>query len=520
MDSLVELELKRKLRAALTEKAALIAQERFLTFVQLLRPMFTKARHHEIIAEHLEAVESGSIRRLMIWAPPRSSKSEMISRLFPAWWLGRHPNHEVLSVSYAVELAQTFGKEVRDIIQSPEYAQVFPATRISASSRAMYHWETTAGGIYNAAGITGGIAGKGAHIGLIDDPLNEQDAYSKAKIEHVKRWWPAGFTSRLMPDARVIILSTRWNEEDLSGFVLRESENNSAQVPWTVLSIEALLEERGSKLLGYPVGTSFWPVNDEMKAKGSKLPGWSTKELKERRAGMPDYQWQALYMQRPSAVEGAIIMRDYWQKWKKTPLPVCQYKVLSLDTAFSTASTADYSACVVWGVFEPPNKEKEDIKGTDHNFIALHSEKGRWAFPELRQKVLDLYRKHTPDIILIEKKASGQSLIQDLERSLLPIYAYEPDRDKAARAHACTPLFKQGRIWTPDPELLENKWAAELIDECARFSPSGAAHDDLVDATTQAILWVRSNLMLRLEDEPHWWDSSFKQGEPRRRRSY
>ena len=513
-ESAAEIERLRQLHAALEERARLLAQERFLSFIRYMEPTFVVSRHHQIIAEHLEAVERGDIRDLIVCMPPRSSKSWMISLFYPPWYLGRHPTRQVLSVSYAADLATGWGKGVRDMISSPEYRLIFPDCQVSRTSRAAFHWTTTQGGVYNAAGITGGVAGKGAHLGLIDDPLNEQDAYSKSAREHVKRWWPGGFYSRVMPNGSRIILSTRWNEDDLVGYILSESGADATQSQWTVLSIPAILDEAGSRLLGYPQGTSYWPVNEEA-AKDDRvgLAGWPLEELKLRKAALPQYQWDALYQQRPTAIEGSIIKDEWWKTWPKPDFPSCEYKVLSIDTAFSEEETADFSAAILWGVFSSA-EEKEDAAKAEHNFIALDAERGRWAFPVLREKILALCEKHRPDIVLIEKKASGQSLIQELAKTLLPVFAYQPDKNKVVRAHTCTPTFAQGRVYLPDQTLYP--WAADIREECTRFSAKGSAHDDYVDCTTQAILWVRSNLMLRLDTEPTWWGKD--DDAPRRRR--
>jgi len=499
-----EIEAKAQLLQALEERARLAAQNNFLDFIRVMNPLFVVSNHHRVIAEKLEAVEAGDIRRLIVTMPPRSGKSLMVSEYFPCWYLGRHPNHQALAVSYTGDFAKTWGKKVRDYITSPEYSAIFPGTEISRESRAAASWTTTAGGIYNSAGITSGIAGKGAHIGLIDDPLNEQDAYSKAAREHVIRWWPAGFLSRLMPNGRVVVLSTRWNEEDLIGFVLDQAKEHEDQVQWEVLSIPAILDDAGSNLLSLPKDETFWPVDEEMVDK-AQLAGWSTKELLEKKASLPDYQWQALYMQRPSAVEGAIIKRDDWQIWQQPDPPECQYTILSCDTAFETNNQADFSALTLWGVFPDPEIEPEDIEPGDYHFICLSSVKGRWDFTDLRRKVREIYDEHRPDVILVEKKASGQSLIQDMQRSLLPVLAYQPDKDKVARAHACAPAFAQGRVWIPNP--FNYKWAEQLMDECARFSATGSSKDDLVDATTQAILWVRDNFLLDIALDR--WDSEW-----------
>lgn len=472
---------KEDVRDALLKLNIEAAQERLLPFIEFVNPFFVRGRHHEIIAEHMEAVESGEIKRLMVFMPPRASKSFMISEFFPAWYFGRHPRHQVLAISYNIDLAQDFGRKVRNIIRSPEYQRVFKDTKISQETRAANHWMTEAGGVYNAAGVTGRIAGKGAHLGLIDDPLNEQDAYSEAARKHVIRWWPAGFTSRLMPGGRVVVLQTRWHEEDLAGFLLEDIKTNPLQEKWTTLSIPALLDNAGSKLLGYMPGTTFWPPEPNPPS-DAELAGWSTKELEMKKAGMPDYQWQALYMQNPTMEGGNIIKNEYWQDWTDDEPPELFYSFLSCDTAYSEKDTASYTAITHWGIFYNENNIP--------CLILLGAKKGRWPYHEMRDKIMLMYEELRPDVILVEQKASGQSLLQDLAVSGLPSHPFNPDRDKVARAHSISPLMNAGRVYAP----LRHDWAQAVIDECAAF-PTGR-DKDYVDCTTQAVIWARDGLFI------------------------
>lgn len=501
---LLGLDEKKELHAKAIELAVQQASEHFLPFIELINPRFVRSRHHEIIAEHLEAVERGEIKRLMVFMPPRASKSFMISEYYPAWFMGRNSTKQVLAVSYGITLAEDFGRKVRNIINTDDYRRIFPTVSISSDSRAAAKWHTTDGGVYNAAGVTGGIAGKGAHLGLIDDPLNEQDSFSKARRDHVINWYPGGFTSRLMPGGRVVILMTRWHEDDLAGHLLSQIGPGTKN-PWTILSIPAILDEDGAALLDLPKDGTFWPVKDDC-PEDAELKGWPLEELLDKRQGpnpMPPYQWEALYMQQPIAEEGNILKRNYWSDWVAPDPPELEYTFLSCDTAFSTKSSADFSALVTWGVF----RNEDNVP----QLICLGSEKGRWEYPDLRNKIIDKYEYHNSDCILIEKQASGQSLIQDLYRAGLPVVPYQPDKDKVSRAHACTPLLLGGRVWIP----FNKGWASELINECSSF-PSGR-HDDLVDATTQAILWVKDGMLVTHPRDP-WED---KEDTPKKsRRGY
>lgn len=470
---------KVELYRLLHDKQIAQARDRFLPFIRTINPNFAQGRHHEVIAEKLEAVERGELRRLMVFMPPRASKSFMISEFYPAWYLGRQPTKQVLAVSYAQPMAMAFGRKVRNLVGSDDYREIFPGTTLAPDSRAADRWHTGQGGVYNAAGIGSGIAGKGANLGLIDDPMDEQDAPSKAARKEVIDWWPWGFTSRAMPDAAFIILMTRWHQDDLAGHLLAEAERSEFKDQWEVVDIPALLDERWAKVFGYKPGSSFWPVAPDTPP-ACELKGWPTEDLLRKKANMPPYQWNALYMQRPSTEGGNILKREYWKMWEPAHPPKCDYYFMSLDTAFSTKDSADYSVITQWGVFT------DEFTGGVPHLIALAAERGRWPYYELKKRTEAFYEKYMPDVILVEKKASGQSLIQDLQLQGLPVHPYNPDRDKEARAWASQPLFEAGRVWIPR----DKGWAEDIMNECTGFPH--AAHDDYVDAVTQAVLWVKN----------------------------
>lgn len=472
-----------QVRDQLAQNLIVRARDDLLIFTQLVFPDFQIGPHHRLLAQKLEALEKGHIKRLMFFLPPRSSKSLMSSTIFPAWVLGRHQNWFMMGISYGSDLAKDFGRAVRDTVKLPIFKLIFPELALRQDVSAANKWYTNKGGQYNAGGTTSGIAGKGAHIGIIDDPLSEQDAYSKAAREHVIRWYPSGFRSRLQPGGRIAVVMTRWHEDDLAGHLLRLSETDPKADQWEVVNVPAIIED--------DVGNekSYWPVTDA----GIKLAeeegihtGWPLEELQATRDNMPPYQWNALYMQSPSSPEGAILKRDWWQLWDSNEPPVLEYKLMSCDTAYEAKSSNDYSAFTIWGVFK-------DFNGTP-NLIMLGSKKVRMEYPELRVMAQELYEEWMPDGVLIEKKASGQSLLQDLRLAGVPVIEFTPDKDKVARAHACTPIFHAGRIHAPD-----RRWANEVIDECASF-PHGA-NDDLVDTVTQAVLWMRGGVWVTHPDD-------------------
>lgn len=476
---------------AATGLAIQAAREDLLAFVKLIDPDFSLGPHHRLICDMLMGVEANVLKRLMIFVAPRSSKSLISSVYFPAWCLGRRPDLYFIEVSHNTTLASRFGRQVRDLISTETFHAIFPETDIKKGDGRADDWSTSSDGRFLSAGANTGIAGSGAHIGIIDDPLSEQDAWSKTARDKVIQWYPGGFRSRLMPKkGRVVIINTRWHEGDLSGWLESRAAGDKKVDQWDIVRIPALNTKASAELLNsarakmidqgylpakYPklkVGESFWPAPSPQQEYY-----WDTEELLATQAELPDYQWNALYQQNPSAEDGGVLKTRYWRKWKGDEPPICDHILCSVDTAFSTKERADYSAVTTWGVFKSFNKE---------HLILLGAKKGHWSYPELRRELIKSYEFHEPDSIVIENKASGQSLIQDLSMYGLPIFAFQPDKDKETRVHAISPMFAQGRVFYPHKEA----WTEAVLEECRQF-PLGQ-HDDYVDTVSQALLYVRN----------------------------
>jgi len=471
-------ELLQKLQMLAEDKA----RDSYYAYMQLAAPWilpegFVDGKHLREIAELLQWVEETPGARAMIFMPPRSMKSVNGSVLFPSWVLGRHPSWQVMGVSYGQELANAFGRDTRNLVQSEDYQRVFD-TRVKPDSRATNRWETEQGGKYVAAGITAGIAGRGANLAIVDDPLSEQDAMSKSAREFVKTWWPGGLRSRLQPGGRIVIITTRWHEDDLAGWLLSMAEADPKAEQWRVLSIPALSEE----------GESYWPER------------WDAEYLQDLRDDptMPRSQWNALYMQEPTGEEGNLIKAENLKWWKKgETLPQCDAILMAADTAFGKKETSDYSVLQVWGIF---NTMYEDSRGREFsvpNAILLANRRGRWEYPELLNQARQLVKKYNPDRIIVEKKASGEVLLPDLQRAGLPVIPYIPGKgqDKLSRVHACLRFFVSGRVHFPEGE----DWAYSLAEEALSF-PKGK-NDDQVDAMTMALLYLRDSYALYNQDD-------------------
>ena len=476
----------------LKARAVQASHDDFASYVRLMAPLivpdFRWGRHIDIMCRELQRCVDHGGQRLMIFLPPRSSKSLISSRLFPSWYMGRNPVHEILTISHNEQLSSDFGRSVRDLVATAEFGEVFEGVRLRKDAKAAGKWKTNKGGSYFSAGVHSQIAGRGAHVAIIDDAMSEEDAFSDSGRAYIKNWYPSGLRTRLMPGGSIVIINTRYHDDDLCGWLLKNQGSEEVEtIPWKVIKIPAWVDEDCSEMLGLPVGSSYFP-----EWRSDELLRQDEAEIKSNNGSK---YWQALYMQNPTPDEGGIIKMGYLKPWDESDPPACEFVLQTMDTAFSVKASADESVMQTWGIF---HTKQEDSAGTEHavaNLILLGNEHGRWEYPELRRLAQEEYDHHRPDLVLIEKKASGQSLIQDLRRAGLPIMEYMPDRDKVSRVNASTPFMESGRVWIPRKE-----WGDDLINQALRF-PAGR-HDDMVDAMTMAILYVRDSWRITHPDDP------------------
>tara|TARA_R110000751_G_scaffold63016_4_gene130428 strand:- start:2506 stop:3978 length:1473 start_codon:yes stop_codon:yes gene_type:complete len=456
--------LKLELRLKQLERVDACHDE-FIPFVKSMWPEFIAGRHHYIIAEKLEQIARGEIKRLIINMPPRHTKSEFASFLFPAWMIGRKPSMKIIQATHTTELAVNFGRKVKNLLETEEYQEIFEDCELSVDSKASGRWDTKSGGMYYAVGVGSNLAGRGGDLIVIDDPHSEQTAMSASGFENAWEWYTAGPRQRLQPGGAIVLVQTRWSEKDMTGNLIRQMTKDSMADQWEVVELPAIL----------PSGEPTWPEF------------WKREELEQVKASVPAYQWNAQYQQDPTAEELSILKREWWKVWDKEEVPNLQYVIQSYDTAFSKRETADYSAITTWGVFYPL-----EIGGPP-NLILLDAQKGRWDFPELKEIALDQYKFWDPETVIIEAKASGMPLTQELQSMGIPVVNFTPSRgnDKLSRVHSISPLFEAGMIWAP-----EERWAEDVIEECAAF-PNGT-HDDLVDSLTQALMRYRQGNFVQI----------------------
>jgi predicted phage terminase large subunit-like protein len=489
LDKLSESDL-RMLEAQLVKLEKLknreLSQDKFLKFVEKVWPTFIGGRHHKRMAEAFERVANGTCKRLIINMPPRHTKSEFASYLLPAWFLGKFPHKKVIQTSHTAELAVGFGRKVRNLVDSDVYNEIFPGLSLQSDSKAAGRWNTSKGGDYFAIGVGGAVTGKGADILIIDDPHSEQEAAMAASnpdiYDKVYEWYTSGPRQRLQPGGAIVIVMTRWSQRDLTGQVIKAAAARGGE-EWEVIEFPAIL----------PSGNPLWPEF------------WSKEELEALHEELPNSKWQAQYQQNPVGNESAIVKRDWWKWWTHERPPVCDYILQTWDTAFEKNNRADYSAGTTWGIWN------NDEDNGSPNLILLDTYKKRVEWVDLKKDVLEQYRQWEPDGVLIEKKATGAPLIYELRSMGIPVQEYTPSRgnDKVSRLNSVSDIIASGKVWVP-----ETRWAEELVDEIAAF-PSGE-HDDLVDATTLALMRFRQGGFLRLpSDEPEdiKWFKGYKANE-------
>tara|TARA_Y100001968_G_scaffold186381_1_gene170792 strand:- start:9957 stop:11441 length:1485 start_codon:yes stop_codon:yes gene_type:complete len=442
-----------------------LCQDNFLIFVRAMWPDFIcrdttdpdKFGHHQIIANEFESIATGKHNRLIVNMPPRHTKSEFASYLFPAWMIGRNPKMKLMQVSHNAELATRFGSKVRNLMETEDYKSIFGDVKLREDSKAKGRWETNHGGEYFAAGVGGSITGRGADLLIIDDPHTEQDSMSDSAMDRAFDWYSSGPRQRLQPGGSIVVVMTRWATDDLTGRLIK-SQSEPKSDKWRTISFPAILES----------GNPVWPEY------------WKLEELESVKASVSTKNWNAQYMQDPTSEEGAIIKRDWWQDWEFEKIPALKHVIQSYDTAFSKKETADYSAITTWGIFQP-------AEGYEDCIILLDAMKGRYDFPDLKNLALEQYKYWQPETVIIEAKATGQPLIHELRKAGIPVIDYVPakGRDKHTRINSVAPVFESAMVYAP----LHEKFAQEVIEECAAF-PNGQ-YDDYVDSMTQAVIRFR-----------------------------
>lgn len=473
----------------------------FMAFVKHVWPGFIEGAHHRVMAKTFCEVADGDQKRVAVNLGPRHTKSEFTSYLLPAWYLGKYPDKKIIQCSHTAELAVGFGRKVRNLVASEEYRQIFPGVSLASDSKAAGRWNTNKGGEYFAIGVGGAVTGKGADILIIDDPHSEQEAaiatQNPGVYDHVWEWYSSGPRQRLQPGGRILCVMTRWSKRDLTGRLLQSSAEKEGADEWRLIELPAILDE------GMPSERSLWPEF------------WPIDQLRTLRAELPVTKWKAQYQQQPTSEEGALIKRDWWRDWVDADgnvmaPPSCKFTIVAVDTAYTKSDRADFSALARFGIFE-----REGANGRwQDNLILLDAWAERLEFPELKSRIKKEIKDHNPDAVIIEAKASGAPLIQELRLSGIPVQDFTPVRgkagqnnDKIARTNSVTDIMASGMVWA----VREHRYAQEVIDSCAEF-PNGD-HDDLVDCVVMALTRFRAGGFLTLPGEEDEEQTAPRSGE-------
>lgn len=465
----------------LEEEALDLARESLLAFtLYTFDGQFDVNWHHRLLCDKLEAFERGEIKRLIICMPPRHGKSELASRRLPAWILGRNPNKKIIACSYALDLALDMSRDTKRIVQSEEYARVFPATKLPGSnvvtdSRQAYkntsdQWQIVGhAGQYLARGVGGGITGKGGDFLIVDDPIkDDKQAQSETERENIWRWYTKVLKTRRSKGAGIMIIMTRWHMDDLVGRLIKQAKDDPAADQWEVLTLPGIAEEVG----GHPedpreVGEALWPAfKDEAE--------WA-QDKAEDEAG-----YAALGQQRP-APEGGTIIKTIWTENRYTTIPAGKGTwIWSCDPkAGSKEPKSSRVAIQLW--FQPSAHPGQ--------VYLIDQVKGVWDQPETmaefrRLAKLPLWKNATAK--LVENKADGKSIIANLKSMIPGLILVEPQGDKVVRARAVAPYWQAGNVWLPDDSIAP--WLGEFLAELTMFP--AAAHDDQVDAMALALSYL------------------------------
>lgn len=397
--------------------------------------------HLEMIANKLQLASEGKIKRLIINIPPRYLKSICVNVAWPAWLLGNDPTKRIISASFNQGLASKHSQDCRYIMQSDWYKKIFPACRFAADQNTKDKFVTTQRGFRFATSILGSVTGEGGDILIIDDPMSPEMAHNAGDRNKVINWFDQTFSTRLDDKKKgaIVLVMQRLHEEDLAGVLLKRGG-------WEVLCL--------------PV------MNEDGMLLHEERESWD--EVQNMRDTLGEYGFAAQYMQDPMRIENGMIKRQ-WLKYYDS-LPKFESIIQSWDTAIKANANSDYSVGLTFGIHQ-------------NNIYLIDIFRGQLEYPDLKREIISTVEKWQPERVLIEDKASGQSLLQDLRRETkIACIAVNPKHDKVTRMSAVSPLIEAGRFWLANDM---RDFEAELI------SFPNSKNDDQVDALSQFLNWFK-----------------------------
>jgi predicted phage terminase large subunit-like protein len=458
-----------------------IARSSLLEFTTHTFPQYEVNWHHRLICDTLDRfVHTNEIPRLMIFAPPRMGKSELVSRRLPAFILGQNPDSKIIACSYSADLASMMNRDVQRIIDSDEYRQLFPSVRLAGDQKGDQRWVRTSDlfeivnrrGAYRSAGVGGGITGTGSFYLILDDLLkNQEEADSPTMRKKVWDWYCTTAYTRLEKDGKVCLMLTRWNEDDIAGRLINQAKKDPEADQWHILKLPAFCEDGKHPDDPRQPGESLWPNK------------YSPQRMNAIKASIGLRAWNALFQQRPSSETGGILRRACWNYYESMPTKF-DVIIQSWDMTFKGKDTSDYVAGQVWG-------------RVGANCYLLDYFKEQLTFSKSLQAVRTMSQKWpNARAKLVEDKANGTAVVDVLKDEIPGLILVEPNGGKVARVHAMSPLHEAGNLWLPKPE--KAPWVLEFVESCANFP--NAAHDDDVDAMSQAILYLGGDPRKKLMD--------------------
>jgi len=464
------------------------AYSKLLAYAAIQFPAYEVTAFNALMAKELEKAERGEVKRLMIFMPPRHGKTKMVSMYFPAWYLGRNPSHEVIFTSYNFERAKDVGRDIRNQLDDPTHRRVFPDCEISADSKGVTSLATDQGGHCFSVGIGGGVTGRGAHLFIVDDPLKgRKEAESAAHRKTIQDWFLSVAYTRLAPNGIIILVTTRWHFDDLAGYLREEKKHEN----WTIIEFPAVAVK--DDILGRKPGDALWPT---------RYPIQVLDVIKET---IGTREWNALYQQNPLPGEGGTFQLEWFRRYRvsdhpwRREVPMLAVEdikqvVCSWDTAFKAKELNDPSACTVWAI-------------TDAGYYLLYVVNRKLEYPDLKRFVIktwkdnsEKYREKGVVPVLIEDKASGQSLIQDLRRNekKMDIIAIKTKGDKEVRAAEISAIVEAGKVHIP----VLIPWLVDFETQIAQFPYS--KYDDIVDSMSQFLQWAKRP-KYRRSKKPLFW---------------
>ncbi len=429
----------------------------FRQWLKLTTPMWNwNYRYQTYLFQRLDALTTGKIRRLMVFMPPRHFKSETLTVRYAAWRLENDPALNIIIGSYAQKLANRFSRKVRRLLE----------TRIllSQQRRGAEEWETEAGGGVRAVGVGGGITGFGASLIIIDDPVkNRAQAESEVFRDRTWEWFNDDIYTRLEPAGSIVLIQTRWHDDDLAGRILKAAAADREK--WEVVSFAALAEQGFADPLGRSPGKALCPKR------------FSEKRLNEIRRQLGSYSFAALYQQRPFPLEGGLFKRKWFTRFVEREPDGLRW-VRAYDLAVSTETSADHTASFRCAF------------GSAGELYIAGGMRRRMEYPDQRRYVIERMVEEKNTAHVIENALHGKAFVQDLRREArvagVPLRSANVDGDKFTRSLSWANLAESGKI-----VIVRGPWNDDLLDEVCRFTGKGDKHDDQVDAISLAVSSLR-----------------------------